>query len=169
MNFEIYLRALTLADARVSYKWRNNPKVWKYTNFHLSGQITHKIEERWLRDVLKKTDQKRFAICLKKDDRYIGNIQLTNIDGFSADFHLVIGDPEYWGKGIGQEATAIILDFAFFELCLSEVILTVDTDNKAAIAIYKKKGFVDAGQQNHHNVMRLTRASYLIKHSNYVI
>jgi RimJ/RimL family protein N-acetyltransferase len=165
----IYLRALTEADARTSYKWRNIPEVWTYTNFNLSGQITLEIEEQWLREVLKMPDQKRFGICLVSNDQYVGNVHLTDINDGRAEFHLFIGETTYWGRGIGQEATGIILDYAFFDLCLKELILMVDPDNHAAMAIYKKQGFVETGITDNRRVMRLFREDYLIDHSHYVI
>jgi diamine N-acetyltransferase len=169
MNSSIYLRTLTEADARISYQWRNIPEIWKYTNFNLSGQITLEIEERWLSEVLRKPDQKRFGICLSSNDQYIGNVHLTDINDGRAEFHLFIGDVSYWGKGIGQEATRIILDHAFFDLCFKELVLMVDPENHAAIAIYKKQGFVESGMTDNRHLMRLTREEYLLAHSHYVI
>ena len=33
MNNSIYLRPLVLDDAKISYKWRNTPEIWKYSRF----------------------------------------------------------------------------------------------------------------------------------------
>ncbi|HKG05554.1 MAG TPA: GNAT family N-acetyltransferase [Pedobacter sp.] len=169
MNTSIYLRPLTIADSHVSYHWRNNAEVWKFTNFNLAGSITQEIEENWLTKVLKMDDQRRFGICLTENDNYIGNVHLINIKDGSAEFHLVIGDMQYWRRGIGKEATRIILDYAFFEMCLSEINLAVDFNNHAAFEIYKKQGFVSVREEERHYIMRLTKEKYLINHPNYVI
>lgn len=169
MSSTVFLRPLVLEDANVSCHWRNNPEIWKFTGFVPDVPITNDIERKWITEVLKKTDQRRFAICLIENQKYIGNVQLLKITKKSAEFHLFIGEPEYWGKGIGKEATGLMMDFAFLELGLENVILQVDKENFAAIAIYKKHGFVEVEVENHRNVMRVTKENYLNNHSNYLV
>ena len=59
----------------------------------------------------------------------------------SAQFGLLIGDKNYWGKGIGKEVTKIVTNWAFKELGLKKVGLGVIANNIAAINVYKKAGF----------------------------
>lgn len=56
-----------------------------------------------------------------------------------------IGDQTNWNKGYGQEILELGLGFAFEELNLSRVQLTVFDSNKCAIAAYKKCGFKHEG------------------------
>lgn len=165
----IYLRELTQADARVSYKWRNIPEVWQYTNFTFCGLVTFQIEKKWLKEVLKRSDQKRFGICLISNDQYIGNVHLSDINESGAEFHLFIGEVNCWGKGIGQEATRLILDYAFIEMGLKELKLIVDPGNYAAIAIYRKQGFVETGRVDDCHIMGLKREDHLLNISLKVI
>ncbi|SER18725.1 GNAT family N-acetyltransferase [Pedobacter rhizosphaerae] len=138
---QIYLRPLELKDADVSYKWRNDPDVWTYTKFVLKNQITPDVERQWLSNKINLANEKRFAICLKDSNTYIGNIQLINIDEESAEFHLFIGDKAYWGKGIGYQASVMVLKYAFYNLHLKSIFLEVHADNAAAYSIYRKVGF----------------------------
>ncbi|WP_421939509.1 GNAT family N-acetyltransferase [Pedobacter sp.] len=138
---QIYLRPLELKDAEVSYQWRNDPEVWTYTKFVLKNPITPDIERQWLSNKINLANEKRFAICLKESNKYIGNIQLINIDADSAEFHLFIGDKAYWGKGLGYEASVMVLKYAFYNLNLKHVFLEVHADNAAAYSIYRKVGF----------------------------
>jgi len=161
MSESIYLRPLALEDAKTSYKWRNNPEIWKYTCFNPSKPITLEVETAWLGEILKRTDQKRFAICLTENGKYIGNIQLIDIVDQHAEFHLFIGEQGYWGKGIGEKATKLILEYAFCSLNLSSVRLDVDRENKAAVKIYARQGFVGlAGEQNSME-MKIKKEDYL--------
>jgi diamine N-acetyltransferase len=148
MKFKVYIRRLILADAQVSYKWRNNPEIWRYTEFKPNHQISLKIEEDWLKNKLNNKNEERFAICLASNDRYIGNIQLIDIDLEGASFHLFIGEKIFWGKGIAQQATKLILKYAFTELGLKQVALEVHKANLAAIAVYKKMGFIYTSSNN---------------------
>jgi RimJ/RimL family protein N-acetyltransferase len=52
-----------------------------------------------------------------------------------------IGEPGNWGRGYGYEALRLALDFAFHELNLYRVQLTVFEYNERAIALYEKLGF----------------------------
>ena len=53
----------------------------------------------------------------------------------------MIGDREYWGKGLGTEATRLISDYALNELGMNEVELGVITDNIKASKAYERAGF----------------------------
>jgi len=147
MNTQIYLRPLALKDADVSYKWRNDPEVWSYTKFVLKDPITAEVEKQWLLNKLNLTNEKRFAICVKNTNEYIGNIQLLDIRNDSAEFHLFIGEKKYWGKGIGFNASLMLLKYAFYNLNLKHIFLEVHSDNLAAYSIYKKVGFQPISQQ----------------------
>lgn len=63
----------------------------------------------------------------------------------SARYAIGIFDPVYWNRGLGTEATRLVLWFAFEELKLHRVDLRVLAFNKRAIACYEKCGFVREG------------------------
>lgn len=157
MKASIFLRPLVIADAMTSFKWRNNPEVWKFTPFRPSAPITAEIETKWLRDVLLKEDQKRFAICLSTTKRYIGNVQLINIADGAAEFHIFIAERDCWGMGIGSQATALILEYAFNTLHLDKILLDVNPENSGAVAIYRKLGFRERGVEGPFIRMELQR------------
>lgn len=52
MNDEVYIRPLELKDALVSYKWRNNPRIWRLTGSRPNTFVTPEIETEWLKHVL---------------------------------------------------------------------------------------------------------------------
>lgn len=164
MKPNIFLRPLVLEDAETSFHWRNDPEIWKYTKFNSSGKITLEMEQQWLSATLEQEDQKRYAICLKDTGAYIGNIQLLEIDGEKAIFHLFIGEVSCWGKGIGKEATRLLLDYAFFDLGLERVELEVNQDNIAAIRIYTSWGFAKVGHALSFNRMSINKTTYTRQH-----
>ncbi|MET0571649.1 MAG: GNAT family N-acetyltransferase, partial [Pedobacter agri] len=90
---------------------------------------------------INRNNEKRFAICLKNTNQYIGHIQLLNITAESAEFHLFIGERPFWGKGVGHCASILLLKYAFYNLELNSIFLDVHADNLAAFSIYKKIGF----------------------------
>lgn len=136
---KILIRPLKVEDANTSYQWRNDSEIWKYTGSKPNRIITADIEKDWLSEVLQRENEKRFAITA--DDIYIGNIQLTNITKDQAEYHIFIGDKNYWGKGIAQLATYQILHYAKEELKLKDVYLSVRKENANAINTYFKSSF----------------------------
>jgi len=153
---KIILRPLKISDAKISYKWRNDPNIWKYTGNKPDKYITYEIEKKWLECALKNNNEKRFAICIDKDEKYIGNIQFTNIEKCKAQFHIFIGDKEYWDKGIATIATKLLLNIGFNSLALREIYLYVNKNNKAAIHVYIKNGFHIEKEMNDQYVMVIT-------------
>jgi RimJ/RimL family protein N-acetyltransferase len=59
------------------------------------------------------------------------------------------------GQGVGDAAVRAVLDWAD----LREVVLSVRADNKAAMALYQRHGFSDAGQSPDDANERLMRRS----------
>lgn len=167
MNYSIYIRPLKLDDAKISYKWRNNPAIWEYTKYTPTKNITKATETKWIKRVLKNKNEHRFAICLKENDKYLGNIQLIDVMNNSAEFHLFIGETSYWGKGFGKEATALIIDYGFTILGLTSIRLDVHTENFWAQNVYKKMGFMPKKENENYIEMVLTSIAYSgLQHSN---
>lgn len=82
-------------------------------------------------------------------DTFIGFIVLFNIKwrNQSAMLAMGIGEAEYRGKGYGSDALRLILNYAFNELSLYRVSLTVMDYNTAAIRAYERAGFVLEGRE----------------------
>lgn len=143
----ILIRPLCIDDAAVSYKWRNNPEIWKHTGGHYSTEITEQIESDWLKATLGDETKSRFAILV--DHEYVGNVQLTDIQvNDTAQFHIFIGNQAYWGKGVAKEATYQILVYAKEVLKLLSVFLEVKAENIAAVKAYEKNGFLVTDSKN---------------------
>lgn len=156
MIISIYIRPLVLDDAKISYLWRNDPSIWTYTGFKPSGHITVEMETEWLQRNLHRPDQSRFAICVKELDTYIGNVQLLDFRGKTAEFHLFIGNKLYWGKGVGFQATVLMLRYGFYERKLEVIYLKVHPANIAAVSVYEKAGFEITGKDDGHIIMSIS-------------
>jgi RimJ/RimL family protein N-acetyltransferase len=143
----VYLRALELPDAENLVKWRNDPEVTSSlggNTFFVSGYR----EADWIKNaIMNDTVNLRLSICLVENDLHIGNVNLTAISWInrSAEFSIMLGDKSQWGKGLGTEATKLMLKHAFEELNLHRVYLTVRNDNESAMKLYEKAGFKQEG------------------------
>jgi RimJ/RimL family protein N-acetyltransferase len=77
----------------------------------------------------------------------IGGCQLHFIDRFHrrCDLGIALGR-DYWGKGYGQDALRVLVDYAFTHLDMRRVGLRVLAHDERAIGAYKKVGFVEEGR-----------------------
>jgi RimJ/RimL family protein N-acetyltransferase len=105
-------------------------------------QIRKNIEEHQARD-----DSFQLAIRRLGDDTLLGQLEFDGISWphRTTFFSVVILDPAQRGQGYGQEALELGLRFAFHEINLHRVALTVFAYNTRAIALYERLGFVHEG------------------------
>jgi diamine N-acetyltransferase len=158
-NFALYLRPLQLEDAQVSWQWRNNPKLWRFTGSKPDKFITPEMETEWLASVLQRPDEKRFAIVMKENEKYIGNIFLTGIKDGVAEHHIFIGETDYWGKGRPAQASYLILEYAFQQLGLHTVYIITNKRNLPALAIANGLGWQEVGDEGDTHVKHIYTSS----------
>jgi len=84
-----------------------------------------------------------FSIISTADDKAIGYVSIKGINEAKSSAELGIGimEKEYRGQGYGTEALKLALDYAFNELGLALLGLTVFPSNERAIRAYEKVGF----------------------------
>jgi RimJ/RimL family protein N-acetyltransferase len=82
-------------------------------------------------------------------DRLIGEVRLDRIDMQDRRVSLAIGilDPDCLGKGLGTQASMLVLDHAFYDLKLHRVAIRVLAYNTRAIRSYQKCGFLIEGRE----------------------
>ena len=159
----VYLRPLELEDLERLVRWFTNPEVTQY----LLGPrwpLNRLREEEWLRNLYRSNRDLVFALCLRENDRHIGNCGLHRISWIDrfAELGIAIGEPEYWGKGYGTEAAGLLLDYAFRVLNLNRVELHVFATNERAIRSYRKLGFQEEGRLRKRRYVRGTYVDEIV-------
>ena len=93
-----------------------------------------------------------FAIRPLEEDAIIGLLEFDGVDWSNRTtfVSIGIGEPDYRGRGYGRDAMAVALRFAFHELNLHRVCLTVFSYNVPAIALYERLGFTREGVYREH-------------------
>jgi RimJ/RimL family protein N-acetyltransferase len=137
---KVIIRNLRPTDADISWHWRNDADVWSSTGRKWNHFVSRDTEKEWIEKVIQNEHEKRFAICVGDEEKYVGNVYLTDITNKTAVFSIFIGDKSYWGKGIATDATKLILSFAK-ELELTEIYLKVKQTHTPALRAYVKNGF----------------------------
>lgn len=142
---KIYLRAPEDGDEEIIAKTENHPDSRK-TLFYALPTNLDSIQDKWnkLHD---DSNTIVFIICSKSPDKSIGIVAFHRIDwvGRMAIFYIAIADTENRSKGFGTESTQLVINYAFNTLNLNRIQLHVAVENKKAIAVYKKTGFVVEG------------------------
>ncbi len=143
-----YLSPCSLEDAEKWVEWFNDLEVTlplgdeAYTPFSLP-----KTEES-MRKIIDNQEHV-FSVIDLETDSCIGRTILFGIDHLNrkAMFGIFIGDKSFWGKGYGQEATRLTIDYGFSLLNLNNITLGVLAFNQRAIHAYEKAGFKQVGRR----------------------
>ena len=129
----------------------------EYKNFLDNVDVTKFLEmgdqptsDRILQDTLlesKSRDNIVMSIIDIKKEKLIGTagLYLINWSARRAQFRILIGNTDYYGKGIGTDVTRTIVDYGFNRLNLEMIYLGVNISNEAAIKVYKNAGFSEGG------------------------
>ena len=100
---------------------------------------TYDDELNWVEKKLK-NNSLIFSMIERQTQKFIGNIELMDVNEKSAEIGIVITE-NFQGKHYGTEALKKIIDYGFNVLNLSELNLVVFSHNTRAIHCYKKLGF----------------------------
>ncbi len=153
----VILRVLDDHDATIEYaNWLNDPEVNKYLE---TRETTIAELKKYIQEKLQSPACLFFGIFSKMENTHIGNVKLEPID-FERKIGTVgilIGNKEYWGRGIATESIELLSRFAFDTLHLEKLTLGVIRENVAAIRAYEKCGFttvsIEANAINHNGVL----------------
>lgn len=132
------LRALRVADAEQFHAMLQLPAV-------INGNPHVPFESVTVtREYIEKLDAREIAIAAMVGDTIVGEAELTPFKGRRAHAgELAIGVHDAWQRrGIGNRLMIELLDLADNWLGLRRIELTVFADNHAALALYRKFGFV---------------------------
>lgn len=88
-----------------------------------------------------------FGWAIEHEGRCVGSARLHSLsrEDRRARYAIGIFDRRYWSRGLGTEATRLVLRFAFDSLGLHRVDLRVLADNERAIRCYLRCGFAREG------------------------
>ncbi|NMO20269.1 GNAT family N-acetyltransferase [Pyxidicoccus fallax] len=143
----VYLRPLEREDAPLVAGYLNNPAVRRTLAAYRPLSVGQ--EQAFLEALATNEQNVVLGVVSRDRDLLIGVTGLHRLDfrGRHAEFGLFIGDPSYWGRGLGTEATRLMLDYGFGTLNLNRVWLQVFGHHASAQRVYEKAGFRREGIQ----------------------
>ncbi len=151
MNLEserVLLRPLCVEDAEGNYpNWLNDPEVCRH-NSHGERRYTKEMAREYIEFANNSETHQVFAIIDRHNNRHIGNISLQQIDkrNKKAEFAILLGEKEYWGKGYAFEAAKVLLHHGFNTLNLHRIYCGTSAQNIAMQKLALKLGFTQEGR-----------------------
>lgn len=142
-SMQVTIRKFEEKDIRNKIRWINDTNNNKYLHYDLPLEFDKTVE--WFNNNKNRTD--RYDAVIEVDGISVGLIGLLGIDkkNKKAEFYIVLGEPQFKGKGIAKEASKILLDYSFNELQLNKIYLYTEVENLAAQKSFEKSGFQREG------------------------
>ena len=143
------LREIERKDLDLINSWRNDPELIEQLGSPFRF-INYEVDPKWFDSyMINRGSQVRCAIVDEADDNILGLVSLVFIDqiNHSAEFHIMIGNRDNQGKGIGFFAVREMLKHAFNDMNLNRIELTVSENNNRAKHLYEKNGFICEGRK----------------------
>lgn len=143
----VRLTAISPSDHPSIARWSEDSDYLR--NIRTAGAVPESPEAVSRFAETDQNDSQRFSFAIRPTDAddiigvaVIKDIEWPNRSGWLA---LGIGMAEMRGQGLGAEALSLLLDFAFDEIGLRRVSLTVMSYNERAIGLYARHGFTKEG------------------------
>ena len=144
---KVRLTALAEHDVATMARWYQDAEFLRLYDSRPAYPKTEAELSRWLEELQKDKNTFAFAIRPLEGDDLIGYLELDEViwQHGVCGMGLSIGDQANWGRGFGYEATQLGLAFAFNELNLHRVQVTVFSYNERSIGLIEKLGFQREG------------------------
>lgn len=131
------------------------PFAWEMVNDPVGNDLTattadftvEQIRE-WYLGREAQTDRIDLAIVEHSTGEFAGEVVLNEYDpsAKTCSFRISLRGPDWFGRGLGTEATTLIAQHGFDELGLDRIDLDVLTRNPRAMRTYEKAGFTITGE-----------------------
>lgn len=97
--------------------------------------------------ITEREEQMHFAIHLVETGEFIGFSHIAFIDNYSKTCRIgiVIGEKQYWNRGLGTAAMRMMADFCFTDLGLNRITCEVYETNPRAWHMLESVGFKREG------------------------
>ena len=146
----IRVRTLTKEDLPFMLKWLTDDRVLEYYGGRDQKYTLEKIRQEYIEEDMDISTR----LIIEYGGKPIGYAQVYNmIDEYYDSYHYdktgekvycmdqFIGEPDYWGLGIGPRFMKIILEYLRDEREAKAVILDPHQNNPRAVKAYEKVGF----------------------------
>lgn len=129
----IYLRPLQRSDLTQEYvSWLNDEEVCEFNSHAVFPYTAEKMEAYYQHVMQTFNTNIVLAIVDNTTNRHIGNIALQGINwiNHNAEYAILLGNKDYWGKGYAAEASIMICKYGFERLNLHRIYCGTSSRNQ---------------------------------------
>ncbi len=141
----LILRPYEEGDIVAWQRWDTDVQVQEYLPEPLNKPVSDAEQLAYLKECLAEEDGAYWTIVFSETHEVVGTISLSDINTYhgTAEINTVIGEKQYWGKGIATEATRAVVDYARDVLKLRRITGEFEADNKGVAKVLATNGFVE--------------------------
>jgi len=142
----VTLRPMTVDDADAVWETVNDPEGNDLTA--TSATFTYEQIREWCAGRSGADERLDLAIVENATGEYAGEAVLDEYDAAAetANFRISLRGPAWYGRGLGAEATRLIVDHGLHTIGLRSITLSVLARNPRAVRAYEKAGFHGTGE-----------------------
>jgi len=139
---KIILRPYKEKDVTSWQIWDIDPGVQLFMPEPANKVLSVEEELEYLNGCQREEDAIYWSVVWRETDLLIGSISLTDINEHHgiADLGIVIGEKDYWGRGVATEAIKILLEF-LPQLKLRRITAELEEGNDGLIKALERNSF----------------------------
>lgn len=143
----ISLRALNEKDIEGNYRyWLNDQEVIKY-NSHGRFPVTPEKLLDFVKTAHRSNKEIVMAVVDNTTDKHIGNISLQSINWIdrNGEIAFLLGEKDFWGRGVMYEAGKLLIEHGFKALNLHRIYCGTSAENSGMQKLAEKLGMEKEG------------------------
>ena len=147
---QITLKILEQSDVTSAYvSWLSDPQVVRFSDNQYRN-VSVESQKKFVQSCIDSSYIILWGIFF--ENLHIGNVALDNINfnHLRAEVTYILGDTNYWGRGIATYAVKFIIAYARKELALRKLYAGVAEENIASIKVLQKCGFLQEAKRESH-------------------
>lgn len=141
---KVLLRSLEKADVKQPYlRWLNDREVNKFLEIRFAPPASIDELEAFVNRMNESPNELLLGIFTAEQQQHIGNIKLGPIvfSHLRAVIGIVIGEKDFWGKGLATEAIELLSNYAVTTLGLKRIYAGCYESNVGSRKAFEKAGF----------------------------
>lgn len=141
---KVMLRPIVASDAESMWHDLQDEEANRLTGTH--GDFSRDQIDSWCASRADQDDRLDLAVIDLASGRWAGEVVINDWDpdNLSCSFRIALS-ADARDRGLGTEATTLIVDYVFEELPVNRLTLEVFAFNPRAVAVYERVGFVREG------------------------
>lgn len=142
----VTLRPVAASDVDAVWEMVHDPEGNDLTATEAS--FTRAQIEQWCATRADVDDRLDLAVVENATGQYAGEVVLNDYDPAteSANFRVSLRGPAWYGRGLGGEATSLMVAHGLGPVGLARITLTVLARNPRAVGVYGRVGFAETGR-----------------------